>query len=202
MLTLHISYFRASPPHPFWNPLSFLGLYLPGAWTEAEKAGVARTAAWAKDGRAYFLEHSTRPQTIGYSLADSPVGLLAWIYEKLIEWTDEYPFTDDEVLTWISAYWFSRAGPAASLRIYYEVEHDGGFRAGPNPKIPMGVAYFPKEIINLPRAYADLLGYCGKLILMCFVGGCAVKATSCSAASMPRAGILPRSSSPRSLREL
>ena len=39
---------------------------------------------------------STRPQTIGYSLSDSPVGLLAWIYEKLVTWTDEYPFTDDE----------------------------------------------------------------------------------------------------------
>lgn len=41
---------------------------------------------------------STKPQTIGYSLADSPVGLLAWIYEKLINWVDDYPWTDDEGL--------------------------------------------------------------------------------------------------------
>jgi hypothetical protein len=41
-------------------------------------------------------EQATRPQTLGYSLADSPVGLLAWIYEKLVEWTDGYPWTDDE----------------------------------------------------------------------------------------------------------
>ena len=49
-----------------------------------------------KSGRGYFEEQSTQPQTIGYSLADSPVGLLAWIYEKLVTWTDAYPFTDDE----------------------------------------------------------------------------------------------------------
>ena len=40
--------------------------------------------------------HSTRPQTLGYSLADSPVGMLAWVYEKLVQWTDSYPWTDEE----------------------------------------------------------------------------------------------------------
>jgi hypothetical protein len=39
---------------------------------------------------------STRPQTLGYGLADSPVGMLAWIYEKLVQWTDSYPWTDEE----------------------------------------------------------------------------------------------------------
>lgn len=43
-----------------------------------------------------MIEQATKPQTIGYSLADSPVGLLAWIYEKLVSWTDDYPWTDDE----------------------------------------------------------------------------------------------------------
>jgi hypothetical protein len=44
----------------------------------------------------YSAEQSTQPQTLGYALADSPAGLLAWIYEKLHRWTDEYPWTDDE----------------------------------------------------------------------------------------------------------
>ena len=47
-------------------------------------------------GQGYFWEQSTMPQTLGYSLADSPVGLLAWIYEKLVTWTDQYPWDDDE----------------------------------------------------------------------------------------------------------
>lgn len=49
-----------------------------------------------KTGTGYFMEQSTKPQTLGYNLADSPVGLLAWIYEKLVSWSDEYPWTDDE----------------------------------------------------------------------------------------------------------
>ena len=44
----------------------------------------------------YFFIQATKPQTIGYSLADSPVGLLAWIYEKLVSASDDYPWTDDE----------------------------------------------------------------------------------------------------------
>ena len=50
----------------------------------------------------YMIEQATRPQTIGYALADSPVGLLAWIYEKLVTWTDGYPWTDDEGMSLFS----------------------------------------------------------------------------------------------------
>jgi len=123
-------------------------------------------AAWFREqGDGYFKEHNTNPQTIGYSLADSPVGLLAWIYEKLHHWTDDYQWDDDEgmlhtffrmgsdlttritVLEWISIYWFSRAGPTASTRIYFEV-YQSMKNAGTFPKttIPMGVSYFPVEI--------------------------------------------------------
>jgi len=86
---------RAAPPHPLRTPLRFLA-FLVTPYTSEEKAGLKQTQEIRKSGRGYFEEQSTQPQTIGYSLADSPVGLLAWIYEKLITWTDAYPFTDDE----------------------------------------------------------------------------------------------------------
>ncbi|KAE8159616.1 hypothetical protein BDV40DRAFT_303074 [Aspergillus tamarii] len=54
-----------------------------------------------------------------YALTDSPVALLAWSYEKLHDWSDNYPWSEEEVCTWISIYWFSTAGPGGSLRIYY-----------------------------------------------------------------------------------
>ncbi|KAG2356322.1 Alpha/Beta hydrolase protein [Suillus spraguei] len=92
------------------------------------------------------------PQTLGYGLTDSPVGLLAWIYEKLVVWTDNYNWSDDEVLTWISMYWFSRAGPAASLRIYFELREDCE-EIGRDPTIPIGASFFPKELIVLPAAW-------------------------------------------------
>lgn len=65
-------------------------------------------------------QQETRPQTLGYGLHDSPVGLLAWIYDKMHTWSDNYSWTDEEILTWVSVYYFSTAGPMASTRIYYE----------------------------------------------------------------------------------
>lgn len=119
--------------------------------TPVEKVGLERTK-WVQDeGCGYSEEQCTQPQTLGYGLADSPVGLLGWIYEKLLNWTDGYPWTDDEVLTWISIYWFSRPGPAASLRIYYEFRKSGGEFGKPAVSIPTGYSFFPKELVVLPR---------------------------------------------------
>ncbi len=57
---------------------------------------MAQSQWFRAKGSGYSAEQSTQPQTLGYSLADSPVGLLAWIYEKLVNWTDGYPWDDDE----------------------------------------------------------------------------------------------------------
>ncbi|KAH9922660.1 alpha/beta-hydrolase [Fomitopsis serialis] len=151
----------SGPPSIWTHPgrfLAFLGsLALP--WSERDKAGMARTMEARSKGMGYFKEQSTQPQTLGYSLADSPAGLLAWIYEKLVRWTDSYPWTDDEVLTWISVYWFSRAGPAASVRIYYEVTGGGDPVAGGTwSSIPLGLSYFPKEIAVVPKLWARTIG--------------------------------------------
>jgi len=128
----------------------------------AERAGLDRAKWFQSEGNGYLKEQSTKPQTIGYSQADSPVGLLAWIYEKLHDWTDGYPWTDDEVLTWVSIYWFSTAGPAASSRIYYEVVHDklktSNAAKSWIPDVKLGVASFPKEIAPLPRLWAKTMG--------------------------------------------
>ncbi|KAH9035725.1 alpha/beta-hydrolase [Lactarius pseudohatsudake] len=108
-------------------------------------------AASQSHGMGYFAEQSTKPQTLGFSLADSPVGLLAWIYEKLVTLTDAYPWTDDEVLTWVSIYRFSRAGPAASIRIYYELAHSGELVSFPKTSVQVGLSFFPKEPIRSPK---------------------------------------------------
>ncbi|KAF8890005.1 Alpha/Beta hydrolase protein [Gymnopilus junonius] len=124
--------------------------------TPKEQEALKRAAWFRQKSSGYFEEHATQPQTIGYSLADSPVGLLAWIYEKLVTWTDSYPWEDDEVLTWISIYWFSRAGPAASVRIYFEARQARGYELGGNPgsvTIPTGYSHFPKEVIQVPRRW-------------------------------------------------
>ena len=65
-------------------------------YTSREAQVLAASKRFLQTGMGYYAEQSTRPQTLGYSLSDSPVGLLAWVYEKLVTWTDAYPWTDDE----------------------------------------------------------------------------------------------------------
>ncbi|KAK7689789.1 hypothetical protein QCA50_006428 [Cerrena zonata] len=145
-----------SPPS-FWStPLLYLrSLVTP--LTAYERLGLERTAQFRTNGYGYAALHRTKPQTLGYSLADSPVGLLAWIYEKLISWTDNYPWTDDEVLNWISLYWFSRPGPAASLRIYYEGFNSGDIARLPYVPVPSGLSLFPMELQRMPKLWAPTI---------------------------------------------
>lgn len=119
-LASHINMIRASPPTFGKHPLLAIQHALT-PYSEADKKGFARSEWFINEGSAYRTLQSTKPQTIGYAWNDSPVALLAWVYEKLHDWTDDYPWTDDEILTWVSIYYFSTAGPAASARIYYEV---------------------------------------------------------------------------------
>ena len=166
-----ISVYSPVPPTLLTDPIGYLGSFF---LDRISRERLAWTQRHNTIGTAYFREHATKPETIGFSLADSPVGLLAWIYEKLISWTDGYPWTDDEgtsvygpvgsvgirtknhaVLEWISIYWFSRAGPAASVRIYYELTGGGTYDTSEGTKwrsVPLGVAYFPKEIIQYPTS--------------------------------------------------
>ena len=148
---------------PIWtkNPLLALqNILIP--YSKRDQLGLARSQWFAKEGSGYRIEQSTKPQTIGYALSDSPVALLAWIYEKLHDWADDYPWTDDEVLTWVSIYWFSTAGAAASARIYYESAHDleltSLISGGWIPYVKYGVAHLPKEVFIIRKFWARQLG--------------------------------------------
>jgi epoxide hydrolase len=107
--------------------------------------------------RGYFLVQSTKPQTIGYALDDSPVGLAAWIVEKFRSWCDcggdvEKKFSKDELLTNVMLYWVTQSG-ASSARIYYENQ-----RAPNQPgrvQVPTACAVFPKEINIPPRRWVE-----------------------------------------------
>lgn len=117
---IHLNFIPVIPPYPWRNPIRFLQSLSSVPFSASERAKVARTIGYVTQANAYMKIMETKPQTIGYGLHDSPVALLAWIYEKLHDWRDGYPWTDEEVLTWVSIYYFSRAGPMASGRIYYE----------------------------------------------------------------------------------
>jgi pimeloyl-ACP methyl ester carboxylesterase len=108
-------------------------------------------------GAGYHRLQSTRPQTIGYGLADSPVGLAAWIYEKFDEWTDtnhqpEQVLPLDLMLDNIMLYWLPASG-ASSARLYWQ--HEGLDMSGPPPAVPVGISAFPAEIVPIPRTWAQ-----------------------------------------------
>src|SRR5260221_11670618 len=84
------------PPTLFSSPPWTYISHLLTPYTAAEKAGLERSKWFIEQGTGYYAEQTTQPQTLGYGLADSPAGLLAWIYEKLVNWTDKYPWEDDE----------------------------------------------------------------------------------------------------------
>lgn len=132
--------------------------------TAQETQGLERSAWFKNKGYGYNMEQSTRPHTLGFALADSPVALLAWIYEKLHDWTDSYPWTDDEVLTWISIYAFSTAGADASVRIYYESTTQMARHAASRDvykylaEVPLGMSMFPYDLVLPPSSWARTLG--------------------------------------------
>ncbi|KAF2665531.1 alpha/beta-hydrolase [Microthyrium microscopicum] len=129
----------------------------PGA---RDRDGLRRALNYVTVGNAYYRVQESSPQTVAYAFADSPVALLGWVGEKLEEWTDGYEWSDEELLTWISVYWFSKAGPGASVRIYHEAQKgsskSGGFWDW--IPVPLGVTQFPKDIVGMPSFLLPSLG--------------------------------------------
>lgn len=105
----------------------------------------------------YSKQQSTRPQTLGYGLADSPSGQAMWIYEKFWKWMDcnGDPLSvvaADEILDNIMLYWLSNSA-ASSARLYWE-SYEGAFVAVPL-SLPVGCSIFAKEIYQAPRSWAE-----------------------------------------------
>jgi len=128
-----------------------------GDLTEDEQQGLAAYAEHRQWGTGYSKQQSTRPQTLGYGLVDSPVGQLAWIVEKFWAWTDcdghpENALSRDELLDNVTLYWATASG-ASSARLYWEsfnnLVTDG------RVELPTGVAVFPKEILRTPRRWCE-----------------------------------------------
>jgi epoxide hydrolase len=104
----------------------------------ADKLILERMAEFSTEGSGYLAIQNSRPQTIGYGLADSPLLQLAWIAEKVHEWTD-LPVDRDQVLTTVSLYWFTGSGASAAHTLY-EQAHSSDW--GSPPAVPQGFAVF------------------------------------------------------------
>jgi pimeloyl-ACP methyl ester carboxylesterase len=124
--------------------------------TDREKSALAGMQHYNDWDSGYSKQQSTRPQTLGYGLADSPVGQAMWIIEKFWSWTDcnghpENVLTRDELLDNVMMYWLPDAA-ASSARLYWE-----SFRQFPTDQvnIPSGCSIFPKEIFRTSKRWAE-----------------------------------------------
>jgi len=122
-----------------------------------ELASLAAMREHQRWGTGYSKQQSTRPQTLGYGLVDSPVAQLAWIVEKFWAWTDcdghpENALSRDEMLDNVMIYWITATG-ASSARLYWESFR--AFGSGDRVELPTGVASFPKEIGRPPRSWCE-----------------------------------------------
>ncbi|KAL7928265.1 Alpha/Beta hydrolase protein [Trichoderma chlorosporum] len=117
-----------------------------------------RAEAWAQTGLAFALEHGTRPATIGLAIASSPVALLAWIGEKLLEWADQRePIPLDTILAMVSLYWFTDTFPRS---LYHAQILQNLLRGSSLPiskEKPLGYSLFPRDLALLPKAWAHHL---------------------------------------------
>jgi len=146
---LHLNFCTAGPPPGVANPNEGV--------PPAELQRYQARQTYMENERAYQQIQGTKPQTLGFSLDDSPAGLAAWIVEKFHAWCDcdgnvESRFTKDELLTNITLYWVTQTG-TSSTRIYFESRVAAG-----NPgkvTVPTACALFPKEITVPPRKWVE-----------------------------------------------
>ncbi|MFL6140079.1 MAG: epoxide hydrolase family protein [Frankiaceae bacterium] len=151
----HVS-FLITPPSD--DPADLDGL------TEIEMGRLGLLMRFANELSSYMKLQSTRPQTLGYALTDSPVGQLAWIVEKFREWTDsakapEDAVERDQMLTNVMVYWLTRTG-MSSAHFYYDnadMMPTAPTPSAPPPPLPFpfGVSVFPRDPAQPIRRFAD-----------------------------------------------
>jgi len=138
--------------------------------SEEERAALEAIGTFRTSGFGYFLEQSTRPQTIGYALLDSPVALAGWMldhdtdsYYKIAHaFLDGQPaggLTRDHILDNVTLYWLTATG-ASAARSYWEGGRAAALAAGKTPPtvtIPVAFTTFPGEIFRAPRSWVETL---------------------------------------------
>jgi epoxide hydrolase len=128
--------------------------------TDGERVRLERMKEYKKTGTGYLEIQSTRPQTFGYALSDSPLAQLAWIVEKYQEWTDEDKalpedaIAIDQILTNVSLYWFTKTGASSAEMLYENMSMAFNWGGDNNsaetnqwtpPKVPSAMAVFGKK---------------------------------------------------------
>jgi pimeloyl-ACP methyl ester carboxylesterase len=131
----------------------------PAELSDAEREYLAAVDRWRAAEGAYGVVQRTKPQTLAFALNDSPIGLAAWLVEKLRDWSDcdgdvERRFTKDELLTNITIYWLTGT-IGSSFRLYHDAAQIPMDQHARRVEVPCGVAAFAGDVLVPPRSWAE-----------------------------------------------
>jgi microsomal epoxide hydrolase len=141
--------------------LYMMPLRRPSTFPDSEAEARAALEAWSEEEGGYVHIQGTRPQTLAYGLADSPVGLMTWIAEKFDRWTDTRGLAPEDVLTTTMIYWTTGC-IGSSFWPYWARRHgdwvlDDVIEAGERLRAPLTYLDFPKELVHVPRGVVELV---------------------------------------------
>jgi len=128
--------------------------------SESEEAYKARSATWHTEEGAYQHLQRTRPQTLAFALADSPVGLASWIVEKFYVWSDHgddllQTFSPDMLLDNLMIYW-ATGTIGSSMRYYYDHSHfRPPLRKSDHVSVPTAICMWPRDLVVAPREWTE-----------------------------------------------
>ncbi|XHG06094.1 hypothetical protein AWENTII_009301 [Aspergillus wentii] len=155
----HLNMFPVPPPTLWSAPLAYLRWCLSAlTYSSFEHEALRVRTNFETDQSGYLEAQKTRPQTLGFALGDSPVGLLAWFVEKFHDWSDGAldSLGDGDIITLVMMHWIQGATPA--LRFYREAFGRGCREAEKTfevyVSVPTGVSMYAKEQLHCPRDWA------------------------------------------------
>ena len=165
MLGMHLNYFPIHPEPKFASKEE--KEEEESTFTAFEKNSLKRWREWVKNGTTYIEVQQFKPLTLSIGLHDSPIGCLAWIADKILDWSDSFPrnpdgykWSNDELITWSLIHYFGDAGPAGPFQMYVEngFEQSGASKEAIGRKyadVPTGVSALWWENEMMPRKWAE-----------------------------------------------
>ncbi|KAF4633047.1 hypothetical protein G7Y89_g5070 [Cudoniella acicularis] len=160
-VAVHVNMMAAAPPSWWRHPLAFLWFVVWAIWMEKQKDGkLGRMLWWREEESGYAEIQGTKPQTISYALADSPIGMLAWLRDKMEPLVDDdFKWEDEDVITWAMMYLIPKSSAHAAIYTNFKGSKLKDFETYLlNKRIPptvdFGASCFPKEVFNIPSFWA------------------------------------------------
>lgn len=126
------------------------------SYTSFETRSLKQHEYFDTQGFAYFQIQNSKPRTLGFAMHDSPVGMLAWMADKLFTWSDSYPWSQADLITWTLLHYFP--GPTTAFHMYRENTPEYVLYGEDGSKlvqVPTGVSAFGRELEMVPRSWAE-----------------------------------------------